>query len=125
MVSPDQSLDEMLDGYLAGKTGALIDPSATAAHSDDSREGLVVEVTGLAERAMEGAVVVEEGGGAVYVGGLDNWPSELYRHRVTVTGTLSRRGAGVVPGVSSDGGARHGSSGSSRVLVGATWKLAE
>lgn len=119
-------LDDLLDKYLAGDTGALIDPAAARAPSGepDSREGQVIDVTGLAERAMEGALVVEDSGAALYVAGLDNWPVELYRKRVTVTGTLGRRRAGSVPGVSG-GSAYHGSSGSSRVLSGATWKLAE
>ena len=122
--NPD-NLDELLDGYLAGKTGKLVDPAATAAGAPDAREGQVVTITGLAERAMEGAVVIEEGGGAVYVAGLDNWPPDLYRHQVSVTGTLGRRAGHGVPGTAPDGGARHGSSGSSRVISGATWKLAE
>lgn len=117
-------LEDLLDRYLAGDTGELVDPATARASSSepDPREGQVIEVTGLAERAMEGAIVVEDGGAAVYVAGLDNWPAELYRKRVTVTGTLGRRRSGGVPGASG-GPAVHGSSGSSRVLSGATWKL--
>jgi hypothetical protein len=123
--NPDKSLDQLLDDYLAGNTGKLVDPATTAAGTPDPREGKLVTITGLAERAMEGAVVIEEGGAAVYVAGLDNWPAELYRHQVEVTGTLGRRSGHGVPGTAADGGARHGSSGSSRVITGATWKLAE
>ena len=119
------SIEDLLDNYLSGNTGKLIDPSQTAASGPDSRDGKVVELTGEAEIAAMGAVVVDAEGRATYVAGLESWPSDLYRKQVSVKGTWGRS---VLPSdalMAADGSASHGAYGSSQVLFDATWKLAE
>ena len=117
------SIEDMLDSYLSGDTGKLIDPSQTASAGADSRDGTVVELTGEAEIAVMGAVVVGPDGRATYVAGLDSWPSDVYRKQVT--GTWGRSSAAPGPAVAANGDASHGAFGSAQVLFDATWKLAE
>ncbi len=119
------SIEDMLDSYLSGDTGKLIDPSQAAATGPDAREGTVVEITGEAEIAAMGAVVVEGNGNATYVAGLDSWPADIYRKQVTVKGTWGRSSGATDPLMAANGEASHGAFGSAQMLFDATWKLAE
>ncbi len=119
------NIEDLLDNYLAGNTGKLVDPSQSASSGPDSRDGTVVEFTGEAEISALGAVVVDANDRATYVAGLDSWPDDLYRKQVTVKGTWGRSTLAPDPIAAADGGASHGAYGDSQVLFDATWKLAE
>ncbi len=119
------NIEDLLDNYLSGNTGKLIDPSQSASSGPDSRDGTEVEITGEAEISTMGAVVVNSKGRATYVAGMDSWPDDLYRKQVTVKGTWGRSSLAPDPVATADGGATHGAYGDSEVLFDATWKLAE
>lgn len=116
------SLDDLLDNYLAGNTGALHDPTVGAA---DAANGGPVTLVGVAEDSMAGAVVVDDDGLVTLVLGIDGWPDELRGARVEVSGTLGTVSTPGGGGLDAAGLAWHGGSGGpARAVSGATWKRA-
>lgn len=79
-------------------------------------------IPGIARNAKEGAVVVREDGGAVFVDGLVAWPVDLEGRRVEVTGRLVRRDRGDQPLVNDAGEHSAGATGPTEVVEGARWR---
>ncbi|MEY3015674.1 MAG: hypothetical protein RIT45_4409 [Pseudomonadota bacterium] len=115
------SLDDLLDNYLSGNTGPLLDPSVGAG---DVKPGPAT-LHGIAQDSASGAVVVDDDGLVTLVLGLEAWPEELFGQRVEVhgeLGTVATPGGG---GLDAEGLAWHGASGgASRAIASATWKKA-
>lgn len=112
-------LDDLIDGYLAGNSGELIDPSIGAAAAEAAG---AVTLSGIADDAASGAVIVEDDGHVTLVVGLQAWPAELRGRRVEVTGNLGTTSMGDGGGLDADGNAVHGASGGSRALFDARWQ---
>jgi hypothetical protein len=83
--------------------------------------GQEVQLIGTARDARLGAVVVLESGGAIYIDGLEEWPTELDRRKVEVRGILREKKLAPDPTVGADGGISHGMFGTSLVVENATW----
>ncbi len=49
-------------------------------------------ISGIAQNAKAGAVVVDDDGSPTYVEGLGNWPEKLKNQKVTLTGIVRRKG---------------------------------
>lgn len=113
------SLDDLLDNYLSGETGPLLDPSVGAMAVQPGPATL----TGVAQDSMSGAVVVDDDGLVTIVLGLEEWPDEMRGARVEVhgeLGTIALPGGG---GLDDAGLAWHGDSGgSARAISVASWK---
>ena len=114
-------LDDLLDGYLSGNTGPLLDPSLGAAAAVDGGE---VTLFGVADDAAMGAVVVQDDGYVTLVAGLQAWPAELRGRPVEVSGTLSASPVGPTGGINAAGEAMHGAVGAARTLLSPRWKAA-
>jgi hypothetical protein len=81
-------------------------------------------IEGKAEDAKACAVVVLDSGDAIYIEGVDSWPSDILGKRVIVTGVLKRKKLILDPVTGADGGISQGAWGKQTVLEGASWKLA-
>jgi hypothetical protein len=57
---------------------------------DTSHDGPVT-ITGTAENAKAGAVLVGDDGRTVYVAGMPEWPKDVYGKKLKLTGTLLRK----------------------------------
>ncbi len=86
-------------------------------------EGKQLEVTGTAENAMSGAVVVTDSGGTYFVEGVDEWDDATLNKRIVVSGVMERRKLAPDPQVADDGSVSHGAYGRSKVLTNPTWRL--
>jgi hypothetical protein len=95
-------------------------PTPAAPHPD---EGKQLEIHGVAEDAMLGAVVVTDDGRSYFVEGLAEWDDALRGRRVVVTGVMARRKLAPDPTIAADGSVSHGMKGSASLLTGATWHL--
>ena len=82
-------------------------------------------VTGTAENAKGGAVIVEDGGRVIYVAGLDSWPDEVHTKAVRAVGKLVEKQYLPVATVAPDGAISQGTAGGDQwVLEDADWSLA-
>ena len=118
--TPDQEkalIEALLDQQLAGMP--LHDPALGAGGS--ARDGETITVTGVAGNSASGAIVVD--GGTVHVGGLQEWPADVYGKQVAVTGEVMRTSLAPDPVVGPNGEHSHGAKGSSVVLVNAQWEI--
>jgi hypothetical protein len=115
------SIEDLLDGYLSGNTGPLLDPSVGAA---DARAGGEVTLRGVADDAAMGAVVVEDDGHVTLLAGVEAWPAELRGRRVEVSGLLTSSPTGPTGGLGPNGEASHGAVGNARTLLSPRWALA-
>ncbi len=80
-------------------------------------------ITGKAENAKGGAVVVTNEGDVTYIMGFDSWDSDVVGNEVVVKGHLSSEK--YIPDyvVDEDGGISQGAEGMQTVLYNAEWKL--
>lgn len=115
-----QSLLNNRKGQPAPQTGG---PSSTGKSPHDGQVDQVVTLVGTARDAAMGAVLALDGGGAIYLDGLDEWPKNLSSKRVEVKGTLRRKKLAPDPDVAADGAVSHGMAGSSLVVEGASWTV--
>jgi len=81
-----------------------------------------VELRGVARDAKCGAVIVTDGGGAIYVQGLDAWPAEVHGKRIVASGVVREKKLIPDP-VSRDGLQSTGAWGNQDVLEDARWAL--
>ncbi len=86
--------------------------------------GQPVTLLGTALDAHAGAVVMLADRMPVYVTGLQEWDSALFRKKVVVTGTLGRKKLAPDATVNAKGEVSHGNEGTDLVIDGATWSLA-
>lgn len=97
-----------------GATGATGGPLAASVDQP-------VALEGRARDAMLGGVLVLDGGGAVYVEGVVEWPDPLSGKRLRVAGTLRRKKLAPDPGQTADGGHIHGAAGTELVIENPRW----
>jgi hypothetical protein len=129
-MSDIDEIQRMLASQLAGgqgdakatTTGPQI-PQMKLAPTPHPDEGKRLEIHGVAEDAMLGAVVVTDDGRSYFVEGLAEWDDALRGRRVVVTGVMARRKLAPDPTTAADGSVSHGMKGSASVLTGATWHL--
>lgn len=88
-------------------------------------EGERATVEGTAADAKLGAVVMNEAGVPVFVGGLESWPTDVHGKRVRATGLLVKKELGPPPAVADDGAVSAGMAGPAWVLEGADWAVLE
>lgn len=86
--------------------------------------GQVVTLDGTAFDAKGGAVVKLEDGSVVYLEGVESWPDEALRQKVSVTGKLVEKKLIPDP-VVEDGLYSAGAEGPQDVLENATWKVVQ
>ena len=130
-MSEIDEIQKMLANQLAGSTGNAkahshgpqIPQMARLTPTPHPDEGKALEIHGVAENAMLGAVVVTDAGACYYVEGLAEWDDAVLGKRVVVNGTMARKKLAPDPVTAADGSVSHGMKGSSSVLTGATWRL--
>ena len=85
--------------------------------------GNSVTINGRAENAKAGAIVLTEDEIPVYLPGLYDWPPELYRREITVTGVLRYEKMIPDPVIGEDGSISTGAYGKDYYLEGAEYAL--
>lgn len=96
----------------------------TTSGSLTGQYGQVVTLEGTAFDAKGGAVVKLEDGSVFYVEGVESWPDEALRKKVSVTGKLVEKK--IIPDPVNEGGLYSaGAEGPQDVLESATWKVVE
>ena len=88
----------------------------------DDKADTNVTIQGVARNAKAGASVLIDDHTSVYVAGLDRWDGAMEGKRVSVTGTLRKRGGDNV--VNAKGEYSAGIPGDRLVLEHPTWKVA-
>jgi len=83
-----------------------------------------VTLQGTARNAHAGALVVLSDRKTIYVGGLQEWPDELDRKQVRVTGVVRRTKLAPDPEVNAEGEVSHGMVGSVTIVDEAVWEEA-
>jgi hypothetical protein len=91
--------------------------------SGEQRFGETTVVEGLALNGRAGALVQTDEGSWYYVGGLDSWDDALVMQRVSVTGVLRLREAGI-PDEEPEGEHSTGLADDTLVLDDPSWSLA-
>lgn len=85
--------------------------------------GRTVELSGVAQNAKGGAVLLTDRGEAVYIERLESWPDAVFRKRVKAKGRLVEKKFIQDPVVAGDGAVSQGAYGSQTVLEDAAWEL--
>ena len=80
-------------------------------------------ITGRAENAKGGAVVVTNKGDVVYIIGVDSWDEDVVGNEVVAKGRLSSEKYIPDPVVDDDGAISQGAIGMQTVLYNARWKF--
>lgn len=94
----------------------MTDPPAQTANASDADE-----VSGVAQNAKGGAVILTEDGRVVYVLDLEAWPEELLNQEVVATGELEQTDYIPDPVVDDSGAISAGAAGDEWVLRDAQW----
>lgn len=84
-----------------------------------------VVLTGEAQNAFSGAILLLENRSPIYIAGLDEWPPDLYGKTLEVKGILRDKKLAPDPVVDADGAVSHGKLGRDWVIDGAQWRLIE
>ncbi|MHA1906000.1 MAG: hypothetical protein ACW98Y_01795 [Candidatus Thorarchaeota archaeon] len=80
-------------------------------------------VTGRAENAKGGAVVVTSDGDVIYINGVDSWDDDIVGKDVIAKGRLSHEKFIPDPIIEEDGAISQGAEGLQTVLHNVEWKL--
>lgn len=92
---------------------------------DAARARVALEADRVEGRAFDGkggALVVTDAGAAIYVEGLDAWPSELHGQRVVVHGRLANKQHIPAPTIDEQGAISQGAEGLQSVIESARWQ---
>lgn len=82
-----------------------------------------ITLTGIAENAKAGAIILTENNSVVYIAGLDEWPGDLYKHEVEVKGLLQKGKLVPDPVIGKDGGISCGAYGNDYYILNAEFSI--